>query len=101
VLAQGKRDVFVHREIAEEAAHLKHHPHLAAQRVEFRRIELVDNPAIDLDHALLRLQLPADQLEQRRLAASAAAKNGDHLAAGDFQRQPAENRQIAEREVKI
>src|SRR6266852_5475142 len=42
VLAHRKGDVLEHRYVGEEAACLEHHPHLAAQRIEGVRIELVD-----------------------------------------------------------
>src|SRR5207302_642257 len=95
VLAQGKSDVLEHRQVAEQARILEHHPHLEAQRIELVRLERLHRPALDLDGTLLREQLAADQLEQRRLAAAAAAEDRDHLAAPDVERQAAEDRQLA------
>jgi len=101
VLADREGEILVDRQVGEQAARLEHHAHLAPQGVERVRIELVHHLAVDADAAAPRGELPADQLEQRRLAAAAAAEDRHHLAARDLQRQAAEDRQLAVAEVQV
>src|SRR5579862_7040186 len=63
--------------------------------------QLVHHPAVDADRAAVGRELAADQLEQRRLAAAAAAEDRDHLAARDFERQPAEYLQFSVGKLQV
>src|SRR5439155_16323017 len=93
--------VVVHGEIAEKPARLEHHPHLEAQLVELVGAELVHVAALDLDRAARGPELPADEFQQRRLAAARATEDRDHLTARNLERESAEDREIAVREVQV
>ena len=81
VLAQREGHVLEHRQVGEERAELEQHAHAPAQRVEAVGVELVHDLAGDAHRARARAQLPADEAQQRGLAAAAAAHDRDHLAA--------------------
>src|SRR6185295_4024258 len=63
--------------------------------------QLVHVAAGNLDRALGRPQLAADDLQQGRLARAAGAEDGDDLAALDAQRQAAKDLEIAVRKVQV
>jgi hypothetical protein len=89
VLADRKRNVVVHRGVGEQAGVLEHHADLQAELVELVGAQLVDILAGHAHGSPRRTQLSADQLEQGRLAAAAAAQDRHHLAARDRERQAA------------
>jgi hypothetical protein len=82
VLAQRERDVLEHRQVGEQRPELEQHADLAAQRVEPVAVEVGHRLAGDHDAARSRPQLPADQPQDRRLAAARAAHDRDDLPRG-------------------
>jgi hypothetical protein len=95
VLPQGKGHVVVDAEVGEERAKLEEHAHAPAHPVEALAIELVHRLAGDADRTRGGLQLPADQPQERRLAAAAAAHDGDDLPARNAHRDAFQHRVAA------
>jgi len=92
VLAQREGDVFEYRHVGEQGAELEQHAHAPAQGVEARGIELVDRMPAHAHRAARGLELPADDAQQRRLAAARGAHDRDDLAARDPHRDSLEDR---------
>jgi hypothetical protein len=98
-LAHREGDVVERGEIGKERAELEQHAHLAPQLVELARPGATDRPAEHPDLALRRPQRPADQPQQRRFAAAAAAHDGDDAPARDGERNAVEDRRVRKRDV--
>jgi hypothetical protein len=92
VLAQREGDVLVHAHVGEERAELEQHAHAPAHAVERVALQLVHGLARDAHFARRGLQLPADQAQQRRLAAAARAHDRHDLAARHAHRDAFEDR---------
>ena len=101
VLAQRERDVLVHRHVGEQRAELEQHPELAAHHVQRLAVEIGHRFAADQHAAGLRLQLPADEAQDRRLAAAGAAHDRHDAAARNRHRDAGEHRPpvVGERHV--
>ena len=63
MLAYLERDVFEHRQVGEQPTHLELHPHLAPQLIQSIAAQLVHDLAVDLDVAIGRNKLAADQAQ--------------------------------------
>ena len=100
-LAHREGDVVERGQIGEERAELEQHAHLAPQLVELARPGPADRPAEHPDLALRRPQRPADQPQQRRLAAAAPAHDGDDASARDGERDAVEDRRAAVRKRDV
>src|SRR4029079_17304350 len=101
VLAHLERDIFVYRQVGEEAAGLELHAHLAAQLVELFASTLVHDLAADLHVTACGHELAPDQPHQRRLAGSARAHDADDFAARYREVDAFEQRTIGVSEAQI
>ena len=81
LLAHGKRKIVEHRQIGEQTVLLELHADLAAQFVQHIVFEGMYVLPHHLAHALVGLQLTADQAQQSRFATAAAAHDAHHFAA--------------------
>ena len=80
VLAEGERDVVEDVEVGEEGTGLEEDPHPLAERVEAGAREAVHVLAADPHAPAVRPELPADELEEGRLAHPARAEHRGDLA---------------------
>jgi len=87
---ERKGDVLRHRQMREQRVVLEDEADIA---LVDRRVRLV--PAIDDDPPLARIDQPADELEQRRLAGARRPQQGEELALGDAERTWLEGRDRA------
>ena len=99
--AHRKRQIVEHRQIGEQTVLLKLHADLAAQLIQFIIADRVYVLPHHLAGAPRRMQLPADQAQQRRFAAAAAAHDARHLPARYRQTDILEDltRRIGERQI--
>ena len=67
-------DVLAHGERVEERALLKDHPEIGADRHQLVFVHAVDLFAVDEDPALIRLEQPENQAQDRRLSGAARAE---------------------------
>ena len=74
--------------VAEQEALLRHVADLGAQRLER---ELADRNAVEQDLALLRVGEPRDEIDQRALAASRRADDGERLSRRHGERHVAQH----------
>jgi hypothetical protein len=89
----GQLDVVGDREVRDEVEELEDEAHLAAaQQRPGRLAELVDPAAAEVDLAGGRSVEPAEQVQQRRLAAARGPHDADELALGDRQVDTAQRR---------
>src|SRR3990172_8004122 len=88
---EGQLDVLRRRENREQVVRLKHETHppraIPALRVVVHRREGV---SLDEDVARGKIVEPGEAAQERRLATPGRSHDRDHLAAGDFQVDPAE-----------
>jgi len=97
VLAHRIGDVVEHRQIAEQAADLEHHPH----RVEAGVVQFVHHLPLERHTASRGSQLAAKVPQQRGLAAAADAQDGDNLASGNDKIDPLQNVIAVVRKMQI
>ncbi len=88
VLAHRKRDVLEHRHVGEQRAELEQHADLRRIRNSSSRDDFPTGGP-DTHLTRLRLQLAADQAQDRGLAAAGAAHDRDDLAPGNGEVDPA------------
>ena len=91
VHAEAKGDVLGNREMREQLLVLKHQTDVAAVRRP-----VGDVATIERHRAAVGDQQPSNHTEKCALAAPRWAEQGDHFAAGDFQRHVIEHSAIAE-----
>src|SRR5581483_5287624 len=101
VLANGKGDVLEYGTVGKERARLEQQCHALAQRVEIVGIEIGHRQSVDDDAPRVRTDAPADQIENRGLAAAAAAHDGGNPAAFGVQRESVEDAALAAREDDV
>ena len=101
VLAHRERDVLEDGEVAEEAALLEHHAHLAPQLVEAVAVELGHFVPAHAHGPVRRVQRPAHHLQQRRLARSAGAEDRRDAAARDVEVHAAQHRAAPVGEAQV
>jgi hypothetical protein len=90
-----------HRDIGEQGAKLEQHAHSPAQGVQFVVLEAGHRQTVDQHVAAARLELSANQPQQRGLAATGAAHDGDHLAARNLHADAIEDRSIVVGKIEI
>src|SRR5436190_9291241 len=81
-------NIFPDRHV-EKHVFLEHHRHASAQRLPG---DFADIYAVDGEAAFIRQIEPQDQVEQRTLARTAGADNGDGLADVELETEIVENR---------
>jgi hypothetical protein len=101
VLAHREGDVLEHREVAEEAALLEHHAHLAPQLVEAMAVERGHLAAAYAHGSLRRVQRSAHHLQQRGLARAAGAEDRRDAAARDVEVHAAQHRPAPVEEAQV
>jgi hypothetical protein len=102
MLAQREGDVVEHRQVGEQGAELEQHAHAPALDQQLLAIAGVDQFTVEDDAAAVGGDHPADQAQQRGLAAARAAEDGGDLAACKRQADVVEDRAagvIAERHM--
>ncbi|MPN47224.1 hypothetical protein SDC9_194825 [bioreactor metagenome] len=82
MLPDRKGHVIEHRHVGEQGSELEQHAHAPAQGIELGLFHGRHFVASHPHLARRRAQLPANQVEQRRLAAAGAPHDGHHLALG-------------------
>jgi hypothetical protein len=80
---------------------LKQHAEPPAQLVEFSLIQSGDVNAVYQDLTTIRIQLPRDQAQQRRLACATRTHDGRDIATGNRDIQIFEYRAMTSREVEV
>jgi len=101
VLAHQISDVVEDRDIGKQRAKLEQHAHPSAHRVELGVIHAGHRLAVDGQRPARRLQLAADQAQQRRLAAARAAHDRNELAARNLEIDSVEDRPVVVREIEV
>ena len=101
MFAQREGDVLEHGLVGEERAELEQHAHLPAQRVQAVARLGADIRAAEQHLAAIRLDEPADQTKDRRLAAARPAHDRDHLATRETHVQVGQNEPVAVTEVDV
>ena len=80
---------------------MKQHAEPPTQLVEFGLIQSGDINAVYQDLPAVRIQLPRDQAQQRRLACATRTHNGRDIATGNRDIQIFEYRAMTSREVEV
>ena len=75
----GKCHIFVDRKIRKQAEILKYHADIPAVTAHLPLLQLPQIDAVHHDISLVRLRLPQDQLQKRRLSGSAVPHQKDEL----------------------
>jgi hypothetical protein len=83
MLAQCERDILEHRHVGEQRTELKQHPELAPHLEQSVAIHIGHRLLGDQHPARARLQLTADQAQDRRLATAGAAHDRHDFPARD------------------
>jgi hypothetical protein len=94
-LAQGgaELEVLEHRQLAEQAAVLRHDRQAAGD--PRRHVHVVDLLAVEQHAPASRAHDAEDRLQRRRLARGVAAEQADQLAGADLERDPFEDPHLA------